>query len=105
MPDVFISYSRKDKEFVEHIHSSLIEQKRDVWVDWEDIPRGIDWLKEIYRGIEAADTFIFVTSPDSLASEICNLELTHALKNSKRIVPVLRQDIEEKVMAGEWFGK
>ncbi|WP_394359020.1 toll/interleukin-1 receptor domain-containing protein [Leptolyngbya boryana] len=39
MRDVFISYSRKDKPFVEQLHQALEAQNQDAWVDWEDIPR------------------------------------------------------------------
>jgi DNA-binding LacI/PurR family transcriptional regulator len=42
MPDVFISYSRKDKDFAHKLHDALAAQKRDVWVDWEDIPLASD---------------------------------------------------------------
>ena len=38
MQDVFISYARKDKEFVRRLHAALIEAGRDSWVNWEDIP-------------------------------------------------------------------
>ena len=47
MADVFISYSRKDKEFVRSLHEALARHNRDTWVDWEDIPLTADWLKEI----------------------------------------------------------
>ena len=32
MPDVFISYSRKDSEFVRRLHNVLGQLNRDVWV-------------------------------------------------------------------------
>src|SRR5215470_14657260 len=105
MTDVFISYSRKDKEFVQHLHEALVAANRDTWVDWEDIPRGSDWLDEIFRGIDAADTVVFVISPDSMVSEICNQELAHSLSRSKRIVPLVRREADEKMLVGEWFNK
>ena len=43
MPDVFISYSRKDKAFVEKLVTALEAKKRDVWVDFEDIPFASEW--------------------------------------------------------------
>src|SRR5438445_9845887 len=94
MPDVFISYSRKDKEFVRELHRALTEQKRDVWVDFEDIPIASDWRSEIYQGIESADTFIFVITPDSVNSKICEEEVTHAIWCEKRIVPLLRREAD-----------
>ena len=34
--------------------------QRSAWVDWEDIPITSEWWSEIQRGIEAADSFLFV---------------------------------------------
>ncbi|WP_421657227.1 toll/interleukin-1 receptor domain-containing protein [Leptothermofonsia sp. ETS-13] len=38
MTDVFISYSRKDKDFVKTLHTALANHNREAWVDWQDIP-------------------------------------------------------------------
>jgi WD40 repeat protein len=89
MANVFISYSLKDREFVRKLHASLKEAKRDSWVDWTDIPPTATWLREIFAGIESADNFVFVISPDSVASETCRKEVEHAVKNNKRLIPVL----------------
>ncbi|MFC1961229.1 toll/interleukin-1 receptor domain-containing protein [Chloroflexota bacterium] len=90
MADVFISYSRKDSDFVHQLYDALAKLDREIWVDWEDIPLTADWWREICTGIEAAHTFVFVISPDSIASPVCNLEIAHALQNKKRLVPVVR---------------
>jgi WD40 repeat protein/tetratricopeptide (TPR) repeat protein len=92
MTDVFISYSRKDKEFVKTLHTALVQDNRDTWVDWEDIPLTADWWQEIQRGIEAADTFVFVLSPDSVASKICTQEVDHAVQHHKRLFPIVRRE-------------
>ncbi|HEX2908956.1 MAG TPA: toll/interleukin-1 receptor domain-containing protein, partial [Phototrophicaceae bacterium] len=73
MPDVFISYSRKDKEFVRRLVKRLADQNYDVWVDFEDIPAATDWWAEICQGIEGSHTTLYVISPDSLESEYCGL--------------------------------
>ncbi len=96
MTDVFISYSRKDKPFVQRLHTSLSQVKRDIWVDWEDIPPTADWWKEIQNGIEAADTFVFIISPDSVRSEVCRDEIQHALDHNKRFIPILYREIVEE---------
>ena len=96
MADVFISYSRKDKEFVHGLHQALEARDRDAWVDWEDIPLTAKWLEEVYSGIEHADTFAFVISPDSVASKVCNLEIDHAAQNNKRLVPIWHREVDEK---------
>lgn len=93
MSDVFISYSRKDKDFVRRLHEALAKVNRETWVDWEDIPTAADWWHEICNGIESADTFIFVISPDSVQSNICRDEIVHAVQHKKRFVPVLYREI------------
>jgi len=97
MTDVMISYSRRDGDFVRRLYAGLKERNREVWVDWQDIPLSADWWLEIANAIEAADTFVFVVSPDSMGSPICNLEIAHARNNNKRLIPILyrRTDIED----------
>jgi len=103
--NVFISYSRKDTTFARRLYDALTAQKRSTWADWEGIPYSVDFWREIQQGIDAAEVFVFIISPDSLASMVCNQEIAHARSNNKRIVPVMHRAIDEKVMAGEWFGK
>lgn len=92
MADVFISYSRKDRDFVKTLHGRLELAQRDVWVDWEDIAPSAQWLREIEQAIEAADTFVFVISPDSAVSKICLHEAEYAGRYNKRVVPVVVRD-------------
>lgn len=105
MTDVFISYSRKDTEFARRLFTALEATGRDSWIDWEGIPYSVDWWREICAGIDSAENFIFIISPDSLASEICNKEVLYARHNLKRIIPVMHREINEKQLAGEWFEK
>ena len=93
MPDVFISYSRKDKEFVSRLYEALAEHKAETWVDWEGIPPTAEWLQEIFAAIEGSDAFVFVISPDGVMSEVCQLEVAHALKHNKRLIPVVCQEV------------
>ncbi len=95
MTDVFISYSRKDKDFVHQLNDALAAQKRDTWVDWEDIPATADWWKEVTTGIEQADAFVFVISPDSVRSQVCRNEIDHAIANNKRFIPLLHREITD----------
>ena len=96
MVDVFISYSRRDQAFVRSFHAALVARGREVWIDWEDIPPTADWEAEIYAGIEAADAFVFVLSPDSVRSDVCPRELEHAVHHQKRLVPVVCRAVDPK---------
>ena len=88
-PDVFISYSRRDKVFVQRLHEALVQRQRNTWVDWQDIRPTEKWWQAIEAGIEAANTFVFVISPDSVASPICRQEVDHAVLHHKRLIPVV----------------
>jgi TIR domain len=94
MADVFISYSRRDTELVRSLHARLARSERDASVDWEDIPPSAEWMAEIERAIEAADTFVFVISPDSVVSLTCEDECAHAAACNKRIVPVVAREVD-----------
>lgn len=93
--DVFISYSRKDRDFVKRIGDALAAKGYEIWADWEDIPQTVDWWAEIKAGIDASNTFVFFVSPNSADSQVCFDEVQHAVENNKRIVPVLCESIDE----------
>jgi hypothetical protein len=98
MADIFISYSRRNSDFVKQLNSAMKANGRDVWVDFEDIPLSADWWGEIKSNIEAADTFVFVISPDSLASPICHFELAYATEHNKRLIPIVHVLTDEAAM-------
>ena len=95
MADVFISYSRKDSDFVAKLAAALKIAGRDVWVDVEGIRASEDWKEKIFREIDGANTFLFVVSPDSLHSEIANEEVSHAALNSKRMIPLFYREVHD----------
>lgn len=98
MSHIFISYSRRDKELAEKISRALADKKLDTWIDLKSIPKSVDWEREIRRGIEEADAFLFLISPDSVQSESCISEIEHAVKNSKRIIPIVIRDTDSKTI-------
>lgn len=106
---VFISYSRRDKEFVHKLHEAISAKGIDTWVDWENIPLTADWWNEIRLGIENADAFAFVISPDSLTSEVCGREVQTAVDAHKRLIPILHRDpqkgnpMHEKISSHNWI--
>src|SRR5688500_14414786 len=92
--DVFISYSRRDTEFVKRLYAGLERHGRTSWVDWEGIPPSAKWMDPLRAAIESSNAFIFVLTPASVASEICAAELEHAAENNKRIVPVVAAPVD-----------
>ena len=94
MASVFISYSRNDIEVARKLTEAFKGQDLDFWIDWEGIPPTVDWWKEIEKGIEEADIFLFLLSPDSCNSKVCKREIEHAAKHGKRLIPLVVRDIK-----------
>jgi len=92
MSQVFISYSRLDLEFVQRLANALEAAQIDSWLDQHDIEPAADWRERIQAGIESADNFIFVISPDSVQSKECRHELDQAIQNGKRLIPILYRE-------------
>jgi len=100
MSDVFISYSRKDIAFASLLRQSLEGCQVDTWIDWDRIPVGERWWGEIQEAIQSANIFMFIISKSSLGSKVCKQEIELALKNHKRIIPVVVDDLKpEEVQA------
>lgn len=91
--DVFICYSRIDRDFAHRLYEELNRTGRNIWLDLKSIPTSTIWEQEIYSGIEASDNFVFVISPDSTRPEsFCHKELARAAEHNKRIIPLYYRD-------------
>ncbi len=91
--DIFISYSRKDIAFARLLRSSLESSGLNTWIDWERIPVGEQWWSEISQAIERCNVFMFIISASSIGSSVCKDEINEALKNHKRVIPVLVDNV------------
>ena len=87
--DVFVSYSRADRDTVVRLIEGLQARGLRAWVDLEDIPASAEWMSEIQAAIEAADGYLVVVSPDLASSVVCAQELEQAVASGKRIVPIV----------------
>ncbi|HEY9669097.1 MAG TPA: TIR domain-containing protein [Coleofasciculaceae cyanobacterium] len=92
--DVFIAYSSADSEFARKLNDGLQIQNKTTWFDQESIASGEDFRQEIYKGIESSNNFLFIISPNSIASPYCADEVEYAQKLNKRIVTVLYQNVD-----------
>ena len=101
MADVFVSYSRSDSELVNRLVERLRERGKDVWVDTEGIRDAEVFPAALRRAVEASDGFVFVISPESVASPFCEQEVDHAVELNKRIVPLAFRGVpDEQVPEG-----
>lgn len=74
MHHVFISYSRRDAEWVLDLRAVLEEQGVRTWLDQRDIPVSVPWLDEVTEAIEDSALFLVCDSPNWTASVACNAE-------------------------------
>jgi tetratricopeptide (TPR) repeat protein len=100
---VFLSYSRKDGPFTSHLANELIERGYEPDFDQSsfdpsNIESGIsaqdEWWPRLQQMIAAADVIVFIVSPDSAASRVCDEEIAYARNLGKRIIPVLCRSID-----------
>jgi TPR repeat protein len=63
-------------------------------IDRHDISGGEDWKRRLGSLISQADTIVFVLSPSSAQSPICDWEVEEAVRLNKRILPVNCRPLE-----------
>jgi hypothetical protein len=96
-PRLFLSYSRKDLGFVERLANDLDSRGclcdyDVVGTDPDNVLLGIspedDWWRRLQEMLTRAHVVVFVLSPQSLRSKVCDEEVAFALSNGKRVIPV-----------------
>ncbi|MEQ9624242.1 TIR domain-containing protein [Coleofasciculus chthonoplastes] len=98
MTQVFLSYTDEDRAMMETIRTRLRREGITVWTNTTDIQTGEEFEEAIKRGIEQADTVIYLLSPDSVKSYFARQELEYALSLNKRIIPVLVRETLSKTI-------
>jgi tetratricopeptide (TPR) repeat protein len=86
---VFISYSRKDTDFVVRLGAALRARGCETFVDRADIYPFEDWWQRLQGLIAKAHTIVFVLSPDAIASSVCLKEVDFAASLNKRFAPIV----------------
>ena len=93
--DVFISYRRDGGDtFAMMLKNELKERGFRVFHDVESLRSG-DFNQQLYKEIEESEVFVLVLPPNALERSISDpndwvrLEIEHALKNNKVIIPVM----------------
>ncbi|HEY2436659.1 MAG TPA: TIR domain-containing protein, partial [Solirubrobacteraceae bacterium] len=108
MPDVFVSYSRRDAAFVGRLVESIEARGKRVWLDTEGIADADVFSQAIRSAIEQSDAFMFVITPAAVESPYCDQEVDYARQLNKRIVPVLRDpvpdpDLPQEIRERNWI--
>lgn len=87
----FISYARADGEFVLRLAEELRAKGVSLWLDQLDISAGEPWEESIERALEECESVLLVLSPVSVKSENVKDEISYALGEKKKILPLMYQ--------------
>ncbi|MAW95224.1 MULTISPECIES: toll/interleukin-1 receptor domain-containing protein [unclassified Leeuwenhoekiella] len=91
---IFFSYSRQDSDFVIHLAQSLREAGAKVWLDQLDIQPGSRWDKSIEQALFKSSTLLVILSKASVESANVMDEVSFALEEKKRVVPILLEECD-----------
>jgi formylglycine-generating enzyme required for sulfatase activity len=86
---LFITYARVDTNYCSQIVDVL--DVHDIWFDTR-LHAGQHWWDQIQRRLEWCEGFLYLLSPDSVASAYCRREYEVARSLGKFILPVLIDD-------------
>ena len=93
MTNIFISHSNEDSEATDFIVAALRRAGYGVWVDFENIRGGAEWLCEIEAGIERCDAVVLVLSAASRGSTWVERECLYAYQLRKPVITALIADV------------
>lgn len=89
---IFISYSRKDKNVAEYLCEMLKENGIEYWIDKEGIYSSSNYKELIVDAIEISKAVIFISSANSNASINVIREIGYAVNMNKPILPLMLDD-------------
>ena len=88
---VFLSYARKDQDFVSRIEYDLRKEGYEVW-DVDTIDLGVDIGSDVLAGIDATlerGAVVLLASENSIKSEYVRIEYEYALNRGGRVIPCI----------------
>ncbi len=91
---IFISYSRKNRETAHRVSETLRDRGFEVFRDTDDILPTEEWRGRLEQLINEADTIVFLLSPQSASSDVCQWEVELAHSLNKRIAPIVIEDVD-----------
>ncbi|RYZ28553.1 MAG: toll/interleukin-1 receptor domain-containing protein [Chitinophagaceae bacterium] len=98
-PDVFLSHSSIDNDFVRKLAKDLTSCEIDVWLDEREIAPGDSIYRSISQGIQSSRYIALIISKNFLASKWVSEEIESSFakqieSNSTLIIPILIEPVE-----------
>ena len=96
---IFISYSREDSKFVDHLARKLVARRHHIWLDQWELSVGDSLIEKIQSALTGSGAILVILSKSSVSSEWCRKELSSGLireLSEKRVVvlPCVIDDCE-----------
>lgn len=90
---IFISYSRKDSEYMTTFSQKLRDAGANLWSDKQIVPGGL-WDHSIETALKTCDIIIVLISKTSVNSNNVMDEVSYALEENKKVIPVVLEQCE-----------
>jgi len=94
MKKIFFSYSRADSDFALKLARDLRAAGQEVWLDQLDIPAGARWDRSVEKALAGCPNLIVILSPTSVASPNVMDEVSFAIDEGKRLIPIVREQCQ-----------
>ena len=92
--EVFISYSRKDKDIADYVSELLKENGIRYWIDREGIYSRSNYKELRVDAIDVAKAVIFISSENSNSSINVIREIGYAVNMNKPILPLILDEAQ-----------
>jgi len=97
---IFINYKQNvqpDHDYARELEKRLSNEGHKVFRDETGIKPSQEWAKRLYREISSCDTLVSLVSNEALSSTWCLTEIDFALKEGKRLLPIVLEEISKEL--------
>ncbi|MEO1286254.1 MAG: TIR domain-containing protein [Chloroflexota bacterium] len=85
---IFISYARKDRDYVYSLAQDMRRVGLDIWID-QDIEPGSNWDDAIEGALNDCDIMLLITTDASMSSEYVTHEWSYFMGGGKPVYPFI----------------
>ena len=93
-PNVFLSYSSEDAEFVKSLYGQLKGSGYRPWFNAADIPPAADWKAEMLKGLAETSVIVLVVSPGAMGSKWVRKEWETFVESGKPVLQLIYKKTE-----------
>lgn len=91
-PKFFVSYSRRDSDFVKRLVTEVGRRGITTWLDVYNLEASQSWTREVGHALDTCGAMLLIMSPDALASKHVEDEWLYYLDMGKPVVPIMYRE-------------